>query len=231
MTLDGSTGDAFTSLAGQNAATVPNLAARCFQYRAKLSTTDFHVTPSLLNLSIKIFIPGSPDLIVKPITDRRSGTLFTGLNVVIQNTNLLAPPTLAADVDGGGSFYVDLCIFGPGTTAAPPTLPLTPQNKQCSKIYSQIDKSLLAPNTEYSVTRWFDTTTDQPVELINYFKVVGSYTVIAAVDSYVDNAVTSPKGYVDEGDLDKGESNNVSAPFTFSVQAIGHAIFIAQARR
>ena len=29
--------------------TVPNLAARCFQYRARLSTPNFQVTPSLID--------------------------------------------------------------------------------------------------------------------------------------------------------------------------------------
>lgn len=228
--LNGSTTDPHRSVNGQNATPVTNLAARCFQYRAQLTTNNYLVTPSLLNLSIKVFIPGGPDLSVQPITARTTGKLFTGLNVVIQNVNQLSPPTLAADVDGGGSFYVDMCIFASGTTVTPPTLPLTLQNKQCSKAYSQVDKSAMGPNATYSVTRWFDTATDQPVDLISYFKP-GSYTVIVAVDSYVDDAATSPKGYVDEGDLDKGESNNVSAAFTFQVQEVGHAIYIAQMRR
>jgi len=227
--LDGSPNDAFSSVSGQNSAAVPNLAARCFQYRAKLSTPDFQITPSLLNLSIKVFVPGGPDLSVKTLSDRRSGTLFTGLNVLIQNVNTASPPTLSADVDGGGSFYVDLCIYGPNATGPAPTLPLTPGNMQCSKAYSQVDKSAMGPNVAYSVTRWFSTANDQPVELIQFFQQPGSYTVYAAVDSFVDNQVTSPKGFVDEGD--QGEGNNVSAAFTFTVQAVGHGIYLAQMRR
>src|SRR5262249_7979515 len=38
VALDGSPNDAYGSVSGQNAGTVPNLAARCFQYRAKLTT-------------------------------------------------------------------------------------------------------------------------------------------------------------------------------------------------
>ena len=169
---------------------------------------------------------------VKTISARGGGAIFTGLNVLIQNVNQLSPPTLAANVDSSGSFYVDLCIYGPNVSGPAPTLPLTPTNKQCSKAYSQVDKSLMGPNTTYSVTRWFDTATDQPVELIKLFPQNGSYTVYAAVDSYVDDPTTWPKGFVDEGDLDKGESNNVSAPFTFSLQGgRGYGIYLAQMRR
>ena len=87
----------------------------------------------------------------------------------------------------------------------------------------------MGPNVAYSVSRWFNTSNDQPVELIQFFQQPGSYTVYAAVDSYVENSVTSPKGYVDEGD--QGEGNNVSAAFTFSVQSVGHGIYLAQMRR
>ena len=228
--LTGAT-DGHRSIDGQNIATITDTVARCFQYRVRLTTQDKFATPTLLNVSIKIIIPGSPDLSVKTISDRRgAGNAFTGLNVIIQNVNLLAPPTLAADVESPGSFYVDMCIFGAGTTATPPTLPLTPQNKQCSTVYANIDKSAIGPDTTYPVTRWYDTGTDQLANLRDYFKKPGSYTVIVAVDSYVDDPVAWPKGYVDEGDLDKGESNNVSQPFTFTVQSTGYAIFLAQAR-
>jgi len=157
--------------------------------------------------------------------------LFTGLNVIIQNVNVLTPPALAADVDGSGWFFVDLCIYGPNASGPPPTLPLTSTNKQCSKAYAQINKATMGANTTYPVTHWFDSSsaTEQPVELLQFFKQPGTYTVYVAVDSYFDPA-TSPKGYVDEGDLDKGESNNVSAAFTFPVQAIGHGSYLPNMR-
>jgi hypothetical protein len=224
--------DGHRSSTGQNSWPIANTTARCFQYRARLTTLDTFATPVLLNVSVKIIIPGSPDLTVKTISDRRgAGNAFTGLNVIIQNVNQLAPPTLSADVESPGSFYVDMCIFAPGATATPPTLPLTPQNKQCSTLYSNIDKSAIGPDTTYPVTRWYDTGTDQLADLTDYFKTPGSYTVIVAVDSFVDDPATWPKGFVDEGDLDKGESNNVSAPFTFTVQSTGYGIFLAQMRR
>jgi hypothetical protein len=228
--LTGAT-DGHHSIDGQNIATITDTVARCFQYRAFLTTNDKFATPTLLNVSIKIIIPGSPDLSVKTISDRRVGALFTGLNVVIQNVNQLAPPTLAADVESPGSFYVDMCIFGPGVSATPPTLPMSPANKQCSTVYANIDKSAIGPDTTYSVTRWIDSSTDKPVELIQFFQQPGTYTVIVAVDSYVDDPAVTPKGYVDEGDLDKGESNNVSAAFSFPVQAAGHGAYLPQMRR
>jgi hypothetical protein len=230
--LDGAATDVdHASIDGQNIVDITSVPARCFQYRAKLtSSADLKQTPSMLNISIRIFVPGNPDLSVKTLSDRRGGTLFTGLNVLIQNVNQLSPPTLAVNVDSSGSFYVDLCIYGPNVSGPAPILPLTPTNKQCSKAYSQVDKSLMGPDTTYSVTRWFDTATDQPTDLLRYFQQPGSYTVYAAVDSYVDDPTIWPKGFVDEGDLDKGESNNVSAPFTFSVQAIGHGIYLSQMR-
>jgi hypothetical protein len=73
----------------------------------------------------------------------------------------------------------------------------------------------MGPDSTYSVTSWNNTATDQPVNLLDFFQQAGTYTVYVAVDSFVDDATTWPKGFVDEGDLAKGESNNVSAPFTF----------------
>ncbi len=238
QTLDGAPADAsHTSIDGQNSVDLASVPAHCFQYRAKLtSSADFLRTPSLLNISIRIFVPGSPDLSVKAISDRRGAhNSFTGLTVTIQNVNLLDPPTLAADIDSAGSFYVDMCIFGPGTpaappTATPPTLPLTQQNMQCSKLYSNVDKSAIGPDTTYSVTRWYVTGSnpEQLATLTDYFKVPGVYTVIVAVDSYVDDAAANPRGYVDEGD--QGEGNNVSQPFTFTVDTIGYIRYLAQMR-
>ena len=228
--VDGSPADAYTSINGQNTVDLTSIAAHCFQYRVTMtSSADLKQTPSLLNVSIRIFVPGNPDLSVKSITDRRSANLFTGLNVLIQNVNQISPPTLAADIDSSGSFYVDLCIYGPNASGPAPTLPLTPADKQCSKAFANVNKSLLGPDVVYPVTQWFDTTTEKPVELISFFTQPGTYTVYAAVDSYVDNAALHPKGFVDEGD--QGEGNNVSAPFTFSVAKVGHGIFLAQMRR
>jgi hypothetical protein len=146
--------------------------------------------------------------------------------VVIKNS-ALPPPTLATDIDGGGSFFVDLCISTTGTPAQP-TLPLSPSNKWCSKAYANMDKSLLGPETTYSITRWFNSATDKPVDLLTLF-TPGTYTVMVAVDSYVSNPAQSPKGYVDEGSQG-GENNNVSQAVTFTVDQVGRVIYIPVAR-
>jgi hypothetical protein len=231
QSVDGAPTDTHTSINGQNTVDLTSIAARCFQYRVTMtSSADLKQTPSLLNVSIRIFVPGNPDLSVKSITDRRGAkNLFTGLNVLIQNVNQLSPPTLAADVEGGGSFYVDMCIYGPNASGAAPTLPLTPANKQCSKAFANVNKSLLGPNAVYPVTQWYDTATEQPAELISFFQQPGTYTVYVAVDSYVDDAAVHPKGFIDEGD--QGEGNNVSAAFTFTVDEVGYGSFLPQVRR
>jgi len=230
--LDGAPADGnLRSINGQNIVDITSVPAHCFQYRANLiSSADLKQTPSLLNVSIRIFVPGSPDLSVKTLSDRRgANNSFTGLNVVIQNVNQLAPPTLSADVEGGGSFSVDLCIYGPNASGPPPTLPLTPSNKQCSKAFANVAKNVLGPNAVYPITRWFDTNTELPVELISYFQQPGTYTVYAAVDSFVNDATQFPKGFVDEGD--QGEGNNVSAALTFQVPSVGYVRYLAQMRR
>ena len=221
--------DGHRSSTGQNSWPIANTIARCFQYRARLTTADTFATPALLNVSVKIIIPGSPDLSVKTISDQRGPrNVFTGLNVIIQNVNTAAPPTLSADVESPGSFFVDMCIYGPNASGAPPTLPLTPQNKQCGKLFSNIDKSALGPNTTYPVTIWYDTGTEQRVDLISKFQTPGTYTVYVAVDSFVEDATANPKGFVDEGD--QGEGNNVSGPYTFDVQSIGYAVYLPHMR-
>jgi hypothetical protein len=229
--LDGSLADAHTSVNGQNSVDLSSTATHCFQYRVKMaSSADLKRTPSLLNVSIRIFLPGNPDLSVKTLSDRRGQrNVFTGLNVIIQNVNQLSPPTLAADVEGGGSFYVDLCIYGPNATGGPPTLPLTLTNKQCSKAFANVNKTLLGPNAVYSITQWYDTTSEKSVQLISYFQQPGTYTVYAAVDSFVDNATLHPRGFVDEGD--QAEANNVSPPLIFTVEKIGYGVFVPEILR
>lgn len=202
------------SVNGQNTTTLTNISARCFQYRARLSTTTTFATPLLLNVSVKINIPGSPDLSPKTVAPQYSTkNAFLGLNVVIQNRNTVDPPTLAADVEKKGSFFVDICIFKPGATVVAPTYPLTEQHPPaCSTAYANVNRSFMPANTDYTITQWLDSGTNKPVNLLNYFNQAGSYTVIVVVDSF---------GYVDEG-VAGGEANNIGQQVTFSVAARGY---------
>ena len=213
LPLDGLPNDALHfSADGQNLATIADATARCFQYRARLTTADPFATPVLLNVSVKVNVPGGPDLSLKSLTDQRGiGNAFLGLSVVIQNVNTVDPPTLAADIDKKGSFFVDLCIFGPGVPVVPPTLPLTTQNMQCSKAYANVNRSLMGPDVTYTIPQWKDSVTNNVVNLTQYFKQPGTYNVIVATDSFNN---------VDEG-LKGGENNNVSQTFTFNVAKTG----------
>lgn len=201
--IDGSS-DTFRSQRGENSVAVGTPETRCFQYRAKLTTDDIKATPSLLNVSIKIFIPGAPDLKPVDLKERRGGEdkkKLTGLDISVLNQNDVEP-TFAADIDGGGSFYVDLCVFGPGETVVEPELPVSESNPQCAKAYASINKSQLPAGAKYRVRQWFNITNDQPMTsqaMAALFPAVGTYTIIVAVDS---------TDYVDES-TPGGEDNNI----------------------
>lgn len=207
---------------GENTSPAINLAARCLQYRARLTTASYRVTPSLLNISIEIVIPGNPDL--RPIRVnalRGSGNALTGLTVTIDNVNQISPPTLAADFDSGGSFFVDLCIFKPGQTPVRPTIPMSDNNHQCSKAYADINKSLMGANTTYTITRWYDTAEEKPLNILSLFPDPGRYNVIVVVDSY---------NYIDEGTAG-GEGNNISNTTPIDVPRVANIVRTPLIRR
>lgn len=235
--LDAVESDALHASAhGLNTSAPINLTARCFQYRVKLTTNNFLMTPSLLNVSIDVLIPGNPDLNFNRLAPRLGANkTLLGLDVFIQNKNTFEE-TLAADLDKPGGFWVDLCIFGPDEQATTLTLPLTNQNTQCSDIYAEVNRSLMGPFAIYSVTGWrytvnIPTTTvnerDQPVgDLLKFFTKPGVYKVTAAVDS--TNEVV-------EGTLG-GESNNIfpspnTTYVTFEVGKVGYIISLPVIRR
>lgn len=224
VALDAIESDAqHTSADGANTSLPINLAARCFQYRLKLATDNYLVTPSLLNISIDVFVPGSPDLNFQSVAAQVSGGTMQGFDVVIRNVNTFEQ-TLAADSEVRGSFFVDLCIFGPGETVVDPVIPLSNQNPQCSDVYADINNTIMQPSKILPITRWFATSgpnADKAVDLLSYFKTPGSYTVIAVVDSYNN---------INEGQLG-GEGNNISQKVTFNVSKIGYIVNLPIIRR
>lgn len=208
---------------GVNTSPPINLAARCFQYRAKLATDNFLVTPSLLNMSIDVFVPGNPDINFNGISVLKNGTTLTGIKVLIQNVNKFEP-TLAADLDLSGSFFVDMCIFGPGETVVKPTIPFTNQNMQCSDAYADINRSFMGANSTFNVTKWLaskGTNHDKPVDILSFFKTPGNYSVILVADSYNN---------VYEGTLG-GEGNNISQTITFTVNKTGYIAYVPLVKR
>lgn len=209
---------------GLNTSSALNLAARCFQYRVYLKTDSYRITPSLLNLSIDVVVPGSPDLKFKNVGALKgSGDIFLGLDILIENVNTFEQ-TLAADVEQRGSFFVDVCIFGPGEQVSKLELPLTNDKQQCSDAYADINRSIMGVNAVYPVKRWLASTglnSNKSVDILSFFKTPGTYTIIASVDSYNN---------INEGTLG-GEDNNVSQTVTFNVGKVGYALSLPITRR
>jgi len=217
--LHSATADAsHASSNARNYATINNQAARCFQYRAHLTTADALATPLLLNVSVMVEVPGSPDLKLASLTAQRGlNNIFLGLNVVIENKNLIEPPTLAADAEKKGSFYVDLCIFKPGVTPVKPTLPLpNPPTNTCSTVYANVNRIFLPANDSYVIPQWKDTKTNQIVSLTKYFTTPGTYNVIVVIDS-LNNVNEGNKG---------GESNNVPNAIPITVNKVGFQLSV-----
>jgi hypothetical protein len=210
--VDGSTTDAFFSKNGanqQSLGTPP--AARCFQYRAKLSNSAVGLltSPSLLNVSIRVQIPGFPDLRVLTLkAEQDTEQRLTGLNVDIWNhSDRVGEPTQPADAEEpGGSFFVDLFIFGPGETDNPPEIPfatIPPGDKACV----DIPKSQMGVDAILTITQWY-TATDStchtvPQDILRFFTRPGKYIVYVAVDT---GCPQRPVACVNEGGTASGDA-------------------------
>ncbi len=197
---------------GVNAAEVGSPETRCFQYRARLTTSDIEVTPSLLNLSIKLVIPGNPDLKVSKLEDMRAEgeKTFTGLDIEILNKNEDGEDTVEVYQVNSGSFYVDLCVLPEGTTmpsdfsAVPVNLGQEPP--ACVRTYAVVNSRFMGIDATYTLRRWYHNRTDNDHLLDSlkdmevFFPEPGVYTVVVAVDS---------TNFVPELSAN-GETNNVS---------------------
>jgi hypothetical protein len=158
--------------------------ANCFQYRVRFVTsggTRLEEAPKLMNLNLRVFLPGSPDLwaktlepvlqdvdgVVGDIEVREEDTLvssFAGLNLTIRNEyeedSDLTLPASPNPKDENGSFYVDLFVFGRGfneTQVLTPSLPLSTtayikdSTIVSSTLYTLVVKKNLPKNEEYSI--------------------------------------------------------------------------------
>lgn len=219
--------------------------ARCFQYRAFFTTTDENSSPQLKEVSIRIFTPDSPDLKVsklEPDWVNQSEGKIRGILVDILNKYDPPPgepqrPTLNADVESAGVFFVDFFVVGPGQNpqVVTPTLPLTSTIYVSGSLtfrstltassdalsYMGVDKSLLPENATYSIRQWCDAQVEdrcQPVDFASIFQQAGDYTFCVAVDSYVQPAAIGewPRGFVNET-LPGGEENNFTCAGPFPI--------------
>lgn len=191
--LDGSPTSSFSKDGANAVGLGAGLVAHCFQYRAFLTSVGSPPTlsPALLNVSILIFVPGSPDLKVKTINDLRSlsgNNALTGLTVTLTNQNSFQQ-TLPADAETKGSFFVDLFVFYQGEQYIAPSVPLTAADKTRSKGYANVNKSTMTPNTDYTVAQWCNPSPlvrgCQAIDLLSTtFSRPGTYTVTAVIDSF-----------------------------------------------
>ncbi|MFL5800234.1 MAG: hypothetical protein ACJ8CR_00525, partial [Roseiflexaceae bacterium] len=193
----------------------------CFQYRARLVNGTGGVkktTPLLLNLSIQVIIPGSPDLQVRTLKDTRNAkNQFTGLSVQLLNhyndtTVDKRYPTQSSDVEQkGGSFFVDLFVFAPGQTPVTPVPPWQ-TNPPGDKACAVFPKSQMPAEAQITVQRWYKTTDltcdKTPVDILTLFPQPGTYVVFVVVDSYDCLTSDTIQGCVDESSPG-AEGNNV----------------------
>lgn len=213
---------------------------KCFQYRAYLkgSSDDAIVTPSLLNIFFRSTLAGSADLWVEPKLTKPhwlagQKDVLQDLDVVIKNEMQDGSKTEELDAVGSsGDFFVDLLIFGPGTQAITPTIPLsntimvtgTSATSQTvvlaapTRVYTNISKSAIKAGEPFKIGSWCDSAATkgcQEKSLVELLPKAGLYTATIMVDSYV-----SPKewlagqrnGYVSEFN----EKNNL-ANLSFTV--------------
>ena len=224
--IDGDTTSTRYSKNGDNFVPLTGAVARCFQYRARLvgntlAGTVAQSTPSLLYLSLKVLIPGSPDLRADQAGDVAAQLTadgkITALNVQIRNKNDDTTgniPTLDANVDeSGGSFFVDLYIYGPGETPVAPTIPI-PDNAANDIGCTTVEKSAMTAGAIRQITQWYSPSVQSnckltPIDLLTYFEQrgKGKYTVYVVVDSGCGGIAW---GCVDERDAPNGEGNNVT---------------------
>lgn len=249
--LDANAASALLSKNGDNIFPLNNISARCFQYRARLVGGALNAdglatkTPTFRYLSVKILVPGSPDLRsdldkedIKAV--KNAGGKLTGLQVRVRNHNSKADltppsfePTLSANAEQkGGSFFVDLFIFAQGETAVKPTIPIADMSANNIGCMS-IDRESMPPDAIYSISDWYIVTPNtncrngQRLDLLSWFQQrgPGTYTVYVVIDSTCGNG--DPKGCVDETDAKagEGEANNVvEYKFTIDTPSTGGSI-------
>jgi len=187
----------------------PSPQAHCFQYRVRLVSSALAdqlptTTPMLLNVMIKVFVPGGPDIKVHTLN-----------------------PTQDAGIDGTKQFYVDLLVFGPGETPVAPTPPWT-TNPPGVKACVIVNTSNLPAGARMPIFQWY--ATDGAVPCASTVKTTaqlfpgpGEYTVYVVVDSYDCSSSDAIKGCVDESSPG-AEDNNVSAPLKIVIaqdEAVG----------
>ena len=233
---------------GLNNYTVPEAqqaTARCFQYRAELTTESDDLSPQLRELGITIDSDSSADLQLDQLSyNTQTGLLTTRiLNRYIPDEDLTenaAADAITSEEIGERPVYLDLFIIGPGynTTWVTPTLPLSTTTYTHSNgiltshayaVLALNDPGLNAKGTRAIPTgAWRRQSDNEPIGNFDALFDEGEYRICVAVDSFITPEVyNNPEqpnrrrqfGNVTET-LDGAESNNVtcSDPFTITRQ-------------
>lgn len=130
QTVDASPGTDKYSVQGPNTATgIPSVQGQWFQYQALMTTqnaSEAGATPILRNLRIRYKVDGHPSLYVDNAT--MSTVTPTGITAFTATfKNGIKPGSsdtenvLDADIEGEGTFFVDMYLLPPGSADVPPS--------------------------------------------------------------------------------------------------------------
>ncbi|NJL03778.1 MAG: hypothetical protein HC911_02435 [Chloroflexaceae bacterium] len=260
---DGFEDNSLFSRNGLNNYTVPEAqqaTARCFQYRAELTTESDELSPQLRELGITIDSDSSADLQLDQLSyNTQTGQLTTRiLNLYIPDEDLTenaAADAITSPEIGERPVYLDLFIIGTGynSTWVTPTLPLSTTTYThstgilTSHAYAVLplnDPGLNARQTRAVPTSaWVRHSDNEPIGNFDALFDEGEYRICVAVDSFITpevyNDPVQPSrrqfGNVTET-LEGAEANNVtcSDPFTITRQppevALGPTIELGSSR-
>ncbi|HYF62602.1 MAG TPA: hypothetical protein VD886_07295 [Herpetosiphonaceae bacterium] len=234
--VDGNPSPAFNSSNGPNIATSTDpTIGRFFQYQAALTTSAPDVrsaTPLLAGpVSIRYVIEGHPSLYVDPTSDISDVVPGVAPVPTIKIVNALRPGTnvtetvLDADIEGNGTFFVDLYVFPPGTTPVKPMPNADGEYPLTSAAYAEVGKATMTVDKAYTIPagNWKQTCPTLPgcpaVQWQKVFNKVGEWTVWVVVDSG-DN--------VNESDTETGswEADNNLVSFKVVSSVSGATIFM-----
>ncbi len=226
--VDGDTGSAFYSVSGANTGNVITSTIGSYvQYRALLTTDqpqDRNATPILSGpVQVRYEVDGYPEL---HVDDAQFPTIQQGVTiepqVIIGNSkpagSTVNKPILDTDIEGIGSFFVDLYVFPPGAPVVIPDKdPVSGAYPLTSAAYAEVDKRLLPADSQYSIppsswrTNCGPSNACPAANWLLIFNQTGTWNVVAIVDS--GNNVTEADTINDEWENDNTFQFTVESQF------------------
>jgi hypothetical protein len=212
--MDASPGTGYYSVPGVNVATTTDVATgRFIQYRTLFTTSAPNIrsaTPVLRGpVSVKYVIDGHPSLYVDPVSS--FPTITSGAVIVpnIKIANGLPPGStstekiLDADIEGPGTFFVDLYVFPPGQTGVAPVPNAVGEYPLNSAAFAEIGKQTMIVDKNYLIpaSAWKQNCAAAPNCPPANWKVIfnrpGTWSAYVVVDSmdYVTEADVENTGW------------------------------------